>query len=122
MINNESASKVFTTSTLASLFDDQAEGTFATKTAILGHLQQGGSPQGIDRVYAVTFASTALKMIEHQFESKKTESGCVGFLKGGYAFTPIAEMVKEMDFKNRRTYRQWWMDFKDIFAKVSSKP
>lgn len=107
---------------MASLFDDQADGSFVTKTAILGHLQQGGAPCGLDRVYAVTFASTALKMIEQQFAAKKMESGCVGYLRGGYTFTPLFDMAKEMDFKNRRTYRQWWMDFKDIFTKVSSQP
>jgi len=46
VINNESASKVFTTATLATLFEDNSKGCYIVRTAILGHLQQGGSPSG----------------------------------------------------------------------------
>jgi 6-phosphofructokinase 1 len=41
VINNEQASKVFKTQTLADLFEDQSQGLFSARSAILGHLQQG---------------------------------------------------------------------------------
>ena len=43
IINNEEASGVFTTQTLASLFEDQSKGLYSARSAILGHLQQGGN-------------------------------------------------------------------------------
>eukprot|EP01118_Nematostelium_gracile_P007768 TRINITY_DN2540_c0_g1_i2.p1 TRINITY_DN2540_c0_g1~~TRINITY_DN2540_c0_g1_i2.p1 ORF type:complete len:693 (-),score=191.55 TRINITY_DN2540_c0_g1_i2:198-2093(-) len=51
VINNEHSSKVFKTKTLSKLYRDQSGGVFEVRTAALGHLQQGGTPTGLDRIF-----------------------------------------------------------------------
>jgi 6-phosphofructokinase len=57
---------VFTTSTLAALFEDQGGGAYICRTATLGHMQQGGSPSGLDRITAAQLALAAVQFLESQ--------------------------------------------------------
>jgi len=66
ILYNEHTSKVFSTQTLAKIFQDQCNGLFEVRTATLGHVQQGGAPYGIDRIYATFMASVAIQFIEEQ--------------------------------------------------------
>lgn len=64
IIKSSNASKVLTPHTLADIFNDECHGDFDTKTAIPGHVQQGGLPSPIDRSRGDRFAIRAVQFIE----------------------------------------------------------
>lgn len=64
IIKSTNASKVLTSEVLASIINLESEGLFDTKTAIPGHVQQGGIPSPIDRTKAARYAIRAVQFIE----------------------------------------------------------
>eukprot|EP01114_Cavostelium_apophysatum_P017691 TRINITY_DN5317_c0_g1_i1.p1 TRINITY_DN5317_c0_g1~~TRINITY_DN5317_c0_g1_i1.p1 ORF type:complete len:766 (-),score=160.32 TRINITY_DN5317_c0_g1_i1:59-2356(-) len=127
VINNEGSSNVFTTNTLAALFEDQSDGLYAVRTATLGHMQQGGAPSGIDRTFAATLAFKAIQYLEDEFSKEKSsghvpESGCVGMQGGQFKTTGLAEMSQQMDMKHRRPKDQWWLGQRQVLNVVTYNP
>ncbi|QLG73020.1 hypothetical protein HG535_0E01040 [Zygotorulaspora mrakii] len=72
-IRNEQASSVYTTELLADIISESSKGKFGVRTAIPGHVQQGGVPSSKDRVVASRFAVKCIKFIE-QWNSKNISS------------------------------------------------
>lgn len=64
LLKSTNASKVLTTEVLAEIFKLESDGVFDTKTAIPGHVQQGGLPSPVDRTRATRFAVKAVQFIE----------------------------------------------------------
>lgn len=64
LIRNESASDIFTTDLIADIISEASNKRFETRTAIPGHVQQGGAPTAVDRVDASRFAIKCCKFIE----------------------------------------------------------
>lgn len=64
ILKSTNASKVLTTQVLADIIKSEAHGAFDTKTAIPGHVQQGGLPSPMDRTRAARFAIKAVQFIE----------------------------------------------------------
>ncbi|KAM3123363.1 6-phosphofructokinase [Candidozyma auris] len=64
LLKSTNASKVLTTEVLAEIFKSESDGVFDTKTAIPGHVQQGGLPSPVDRTRATRFAVKAVQFIE----------------------------------------------------------
>ncbi len=62
ILRNEHASKVYTTEVIADMIAEEAKGRFESRSAIPGHVQQGGTPSPMDRVRAVRLA---VKCIQH---------------------------------------------------------
>lgn len=50
IIRNEWANRVYTTSFMCSLFEEEGQDLFDVRQSILGHLQQGGNPSPFDRI------------------------------------------------------------------------
>lgn len=67
IIKSSNASKVLSTEVLASIFNLESGGEYNTKTAIPGHVQQGGIPSPIDRTKAARFAVRAVQFIEDNY-------------------------------------------------------
>ena len=57
VIRSEHAEQHYTTDFVASLFTRESGGLFDVRTAILGHVQQGGAPSPFDRIEATRLAS-----------------------------------------------------------------
>lgn len=68
VLKSSNASKVLTTQVLADIIKQEAHGEFDTKTAIPGHVQQGGLPSPIDRTRAARFAVRSVQFIEDTFD------------------------------------------------------
>ena len=64
LIRNELCSEVYTTDLIANIIDDASCKKFGVRTAVPGHVQQGGSPSTKDRVVASRFAVKCVKFIE----------------------------------------------------------
>lgn len=68
LLKSTNASKVLTTQVLANVINQEANGEFDAKTAIPGHVQQGGLPSPIDRTRGARFAIKAVQYIEDTFD------------------------------------------------------
>jgi len=66
ILRNEWVSPTYTTQIVCDILKAEGKGLFDSRTASLGHLQQGGAPSPIDRIRAVRFATLALNWIEKQ--------------------------------------------------------
>lgn len=64
LLKTTNASKVLTTQVLAEIIKLESLGVFDTKTAVPGHVQQGGLPSPMDRTRATRFAVRAVQFIE----------------------------------------------------------
>ncbi|CAI4473223.1 BCN_G0023710.mRNA.1.CDS.1 [Saccharomyces cerevisiae] len=72
LVRNEQASSVYSTQLLADIISEASKGKFGVRTAIPGHVQQGGVPSSKDRVTASRFAVKCIKFIEQW--NKKNEA------------------------------------------------
>ncbi|SCU80254.1 LADA_0B05974g1_1 [Lachancea dasiensis] len=68
ILKSKNASKVFTPEVLADVITAEANGVFNAKSAIPGHVQQGGLPSPIDRTRATRLAVKAVDFIESRQE------------------------------------------------------
>lgn len=66
----------------------KAETGFEVRCIVLGHVQRGGSPTALDRMYATQFGLSA---VERLASGKHGEM--VGMLEGKLTFTPLAEVI-----------------------------
>ncbi|CAI4501491.1 BDM_1a_G0022540.mRNA.1.CDS.1 [Saccharomyces cerevisiae] len=72
LVRNEQASSVYSTQLLADIISEASKSKFGVRTAIPGHVQQGGVPSSKDRVTASRFAVKCIKFIEQW--NKKNEA------------------------------------------------
>lgn len=68
-LKSTNASKLLTTEVLADIMKAESNLEFDTKTAIPGHVQQGGLPSPIDRTRASRFAVKAVQFIESSHDT-----------------------------------------------------
>lgn len=68
ILRNEMSSSTLSTEIIANIIRDEAKGRFDARTAIPGHVQQGGNPSPMDRVRATRYAIKACEFIEAQTE------------------------------------------------------
>ena len=68
ILKSKNASKVFTPEVLAEVITAEAKGAFNAKSAVPGHVQQGGLPSPIDRTRAARLAIKAVGFIEDNQE------------------------------------------------------
>ncbi len=150
LIRNETASSIFTTDLIADIIEESSNKRFETRTAIPGHVQQGGAPTALDRVNASRFAIKCAKFIEEWNEKislnnldgsdpmlrfkfvdgKKVsivgdneESACVIGIEGSeLKFTSIKQLWEnEADIKLRKGLTVHWEHFNEIADILSGR-
>ena len=70
----------------------KAELGFEVRTIVLGHIQRGGSPSSYDRILATRLGAGAVEAL-----SEGDSGVMVGWVGGGIARTPLAEVLKPSD-------------------------
>eukprot|EP00736_Rhodelphis_marinus_P002891 Rmarinus@m.23905 len=109
---NERASKMYSAEVISAMLQEEGSrnNLFDCKYAHLGHVQQGGAPSPLDRIFAGRFASMAIDFFETMSELGAEEESCViiGTLDRTLKFTAIEQLVEETDFELRRPRKQWW--------------
>ena len=75
ILRNEHASKVYTTEVIANMIAEEAKGRFESRSAIPGHVQQGGTPSPMDRVRAVRLAVKCMQHLEEYAGKVKRRGG-----------------------------------------------
>ncbi|KAI9137879.1 phosphofructokinase-domain-containing protein [Paraphysoderma sedebokerense] len=64
ILRNEAVSSTYTTEVVSDILKAEGKGLFDSRTAILGHLQQGGVPSPLDRIRSTRLAILSLNWIE----------------------------------------------------------
>jgi 6-phosphofructokinase 1 len=121
VIRNENANKVYTTSFIGALFEEEGGELFDVREAILGHLQQGGDPSPFDRILATRLTSYAINHLEKQIAAEDATCVCIGQIGGSLIFTNMEDVPRMFDMEKNRPKSQWWMDLRPI-ARILAKP
>ncbi len=114
MVRNECATEVYDTNFMVRLFEEEGGDLFDVRQAILGHLQQGGTPSPFDRIQASRQALRCVEFLEEQAGKKRPKSACVGLINSAAKFTHFKEMEDEMDWDFDRPKEQWWLTLRPI--------
>ena len=121
MIRNENANKVYTTTFISALFEEEGGDLFDVREAILGHLQQGGDPSPFDRILATRLTSHGIKRLEELIDAGDASCYAIGQIGGSLQFTNMEDVPRLSDMEKKRPKKQWWMDLRPI-ARDLAKP
>lgn len=121
MLRNEKANAVYTTQFMTALFQQESAGLYDVRSAILGHLQQGGDPTPFDRLQASRMAYHCINYITEQARQEEPVSAAVGLIDGKMQFTPLELLPRQMDMDHDRPFDQWWLALRPI-ARAMAQP
>ena len=123
MIRNENANPLYTTSFMQALFEEEGGELFDVRTAVLGHLQQGGAPSPFDRIQAVRLARQSIDFLINEASSGSTPpaGALIGMQEGKVKITGLEDMPRLIDATHLRPKQQWWMSLKPL-ARLLAMP
>lgn len=131
ILRNEKASSTWSTERIAEIIADeakQAKKRFATKTAVPGHFQQGGTPSPMDRVRATRLAIKCMQFIETHGSNPRSsrntaETAVVIGIRGqSVVLSPVGVLIdNETDHKERRPKAAWWKGVKETVNILSGR-
>lgn len=121
MIRNENANKVYDTQFMSAMFEEEGRDLFDVRQAILGHLQQGGSPSPFDRIMATRFAEESITFMEEQIGQDEPMSACVGQVRSKIRLTNLEDIPRLIDMVHQRPKIQWWLELRAL-ARILAQP
>jgi 6-phosphofructokinase 1 len=121
MIRNEKANQLYTTSFMASLFEEEGSKLFDVRQAILGHLQQGGDPSPFDRILAIRLSRLCIEYLIDESLKGNSPVSFIGMQNEKATFVNMSQWPDLVDMANSRPKKQWWMNLRPI-AKIMSEP
>ena len=115
VIRSEKSDPLYTTEFISRLFAHESEGTFNVRSAILGHMQQGGSPSPFDRILATRMAKAAVDRLIEQAHHFSPTSEMIGLQEGEVRFTPLRDfdVLIEPDVHRSRG-QTWWHQLRPL--------
>ena len=87
---------------------------FDVRQAILGHLQQGGTPSTSDRVLATRLAVKAIEFITRNINSDEKNYIGVGLKDGQLIEENIENLPGQVNIEYFRPKKQWWENLSEI--------
>ncbi|KAF9359286.1 6-phosphofructokinase, alpha subunit [Mortierella sp. AD094] len=134
IIRSQEASNTYSTDIVSAIIKEEGHQQFDSRTAILGHVQQGNSPSPLDRTRATRLAITSIDFLaKHarnrspespssinsssgpEVYNKDSESIAVAGLHGNkVSFTSVEKLLKYTDLKNRKPTHAGWMECKRV--------
>ena len=119
IIRNERANSLYTTSFMSALFEEESHDLFDVRTAILGHMQQGGSPSPFDRIQATRLAARCIEFLSAEAEKHSCAGAFIGIQSGGIQIHPMDDMPRMIDTTHYRPIEQWWLDLRPLVGLLS---
>jgi len=125
ILRTEHCNKNYTTDFITRIYTEEGQGVFVTRSNVLGHIQQGGTPSPFDRLCGVRHAVRAFHFFVNQIEENRDEFGLIkadkpesavvlGHIKSQTHYTPIEQLEDHADFKNRLPLDTWWMSIRPL--------
>lgn len=110
ILRNEKASVNYSTDFINRLYSEEGKGLFSTRSNVLGHWQQGGSPSPFDRIMGTKMGSKAVGWIIEQINKCKQPDGTIsasthdmtcllGLQQKFYNFIPIKSLIPVTNFE-----------------------
>ena len=120
-VMGEEASQFYTGDVISKLFEAEGHGLYSVRDAVVGHIQQGGSPSPFDRINATRLAYMAISNLDAQLVEGRSEYVAASSEAAGL-LAPLREVTGDMDWDNQRPKRQWWMQLRPVFDQLSRRP
>ena len=117
----EDASEHYTTDVLRRLFEAEGRGLFTVRQAVIGHMQQGGTPSPFDRINATRLAHNAIVHLDGQL-ARGTAHYSAASREADGLFASFRDVTDQMDWENQRPREQWWMSLRPMFLELSRRP
>jgi 6-phosphofructokinase 1 len=138
ILRNETAgNKTYTTEVISSILKEEGKGLFDSRSAVLGHLQQGGIPSPLDRIRATRLTvncvdwlqDIAFKAIDELnskssnlsdirtptvFTKDNATAAVIGICGADIRITPILDLLSETNLNKRKGTNEWWLGLKDL--------
>ena len=121
IIRSEKADDVYTTSFIKALFEREGGDLFDVREAVLGHVQQGGSPSPFDRIQATRLASRSIRQLIDVANLTEPTDLMAGLRHGKVQFTPLNDLPHLMEAHARRPRRQDWLDLRPLAAAMAGR-
>jgi 6-phosphofructokinase 1 len=121
MIRNENVNPFYTTGFMCALFEEEGKALFDVRQAILGHLQQGGSPTPFDRIQATRLATKCIEFLIEEANKEPPGGAFIGLQAGQVKFHSLEDLPRIVDDRYQRPKEQWWMDVR-LIARVLAQP
>ena len=122
MIRNEKAGGRYDGSFMSTLFEQEGQGLFDVRQAILGHIQQGGNPSPFDRIQATRLASQCIEFILSEIDNPVPAAAMVGLIGGEIEFTSIYDFPRLVEPGYQRAKKQWWLRLRPIVETMDQLP
>jgi 6-phosphofructokinase 1 len=104
------------------LFEEEGQNLFEVRQAILGHLQQGGSPTPFDRIQATRLATKCIDFLIQEADKVAPMAGFMGRNGGQTSVFSIEDLPRMMDTHYERPSYQWWMEMVPPIARTMARP
>ncbi len=122
MIRNEKAGGLYDSTFMSTLFEQEGGGLFDVRQAILGHIQQGGSPSPFDRIQATRLASQSIEFLLAEVDQPSPAAAMIGLKGGEIEFTSIYDFPRLIEAGYQRTKEQWWLRLRDLAETMDQNP
>lgn len=130
ILRNEKSSNTFSTEIIVNIIKDESNGRFEARTAIPGHVQQGGNPSPLDRVRATRFAIQSCQFIEsHQntrdlaVDRQSKTAVVVGIRSSKLVFSNICQLWDfETEHSERRPKKNIWAHMAQVADTLVGRP
>ncbi|MFT3889899.1 MAG: 6-phosphofructokinase [Arachnia sp.] len=120
-VMGEETSQFYTSDVIAKLFEAEGGGQFSVRQAIIGHVQQGGTPSPFDRVNATRLAYMAICNLDEQLAAG-TSDYVAASSESTSLMAPLRVVMDDMDWENQRPKKQWWRSLRPVFDQLSRRP
>ncbi len=114
MIRNEKANPLYTVDFISALFEQESDGLFDVRQAILGHVQQGGDPSPFDRIQATRLAARCVTFLVEDAERAQASGTVIGLKNGHVQILDLDTIAEQADLAHMRPLEQWWLELRPI--------
>jgi len=114
MIRSENTDPFYTTHFMHALFEKEGGELFDVRQAILGHMQQGGSPSPFDRIQATRLAANCIEFLTDEATRGSPDAAAIGWQGGSVTFTGLEDLPRLVEEDARRPKDQWWLAIRPI--------
>jgi 6-phosphofructokinase 1 len=121
MIRSEKADLLYTTDFIRSLLEKEGGDLFDVRQAILGHVQQGGSPSPFDRIQVTRLAAKCVDFLIEEADKPSPAAAAIGLQGGRLEFTSLENLPRMVEKGLQRPKEQWWLNLRPI-AKLMAQP
>lgn len=117
----EDASEHYTTDVVAKLYEAEGKGLYSVRQAVIGHVQQGGTPSPFDRINATRLAYKAVANLDDQLRQGGNDYVAASSSEPGL-MAPLRNVTAGMDWDLQRPREQWWLTLRSVFDQLSRRP